>query len=317
MKQRIQVLSSFLLIAALSFSSSCHTLGFNDSQVQAFSSPESAGDALTAAIRQGDDQALLAILGSGYEKVLSSGDPVLDQEEQERFLAAYDAQHGWLPWDDGIATLQIGQNGWIFPIPLLEDGDGWRFDLAEGKDELLSRRIGENELNTIQACLAFVDAEREYYQSNPQGKAQPEFARFILSTEGHKDGLYWATAESETPSPLGSLYAGAQFEGYEFTQGELQPFHGYLFRVLQSQGPNAPGGAFDYIKDGSMTEGFALIAWPATYGESGIQSFLVNHVGLVYEQDLGEDTGELAVQVKSFDPDGSWHLVSKEDTDIP
>ena len=279
---------------------------------EAFSSPEVAGEALVAALKTSDEVALTRILGEGSEDLLTSGDPVLDQAQRSEFVSAYETQHAWEAREDGVTVLETGADSWPFPIPLLDGEDGWRFDTAMGVEEILNRRIGGNELNTIQACLAFVDAQREYYERNPRGHEGPEYARFILSTEGERDGLYWPTSGDQAPSPLGPSYASARAEGYSPTQGERSPFHGYLFRVLHAQGPDAYGGAKDYVQGGALTGGFALVAWPARYGSSGVMTFLVNHVGLVYEKDLGPDTEAQVGAMQAFDPGAGWAVVSAE-----
>ena len=192
----------------------------------------------------------------------------------------------------------------------MQGQSGWRFDTSEGAEEILNRRIGRNELDAIQACLAFVDAERDYYQRNPRKQSRPEYARFLLSSKGQRDGLYWQSSSSEAPSPLGAIYAQARSDGYSPEQGAGRPYHGYLYRVLHAQGPNAPGGARNYIKADAMTGGFALIASPAEYMSSGVMTFVVNQTGLVYQKDLGPDTENLAADIQMFNPDATWALVS-------
>ena len=301
-----------LLTATLALVISCRTLTIELGEGQAFSSPQAAGDALLAALKSDNTDALAKILGKGSEPLLTSGDPVINREQREQFVSAYDLEHSWTAWSEGVAVLEIGENGWPFPIPVLEGKGGWRFDTAEGAGEILNRRIGKNELDTIQACLAFVDAEREYYLRNPRNRVTPEYARFILSNKGEKDGLYWATSGDEAPSPLGALYAAARSEGYSPTQGVGKPFHGYLYRALHAQGANAPGGAYHYIEGEEMTGGFALLSSPAKYGASGIMTFLVNQIGLVYQKDLGSKTEKIAAAMKTFDPDDTWTLIPAE-----
>ena len=302
--------------AASALALSCSTLGTDLDGGRPFASPEAAGEALVAALKSDDEGAVEAILGHGSEALTTSGDPVMDRNQNARFVALYDARHSWIDWAPGVAVLEAGENAWPFPIPLVESKGnwwgrrgGWRFDTPEGAGEILNRRIGRNELNTIQACLAFVDAEREYYARNPQGSAVPAYARFILSSEGEKDGLYWPTSGDEAPSPLGPLYAAARDEGYTPAQGAGKPFEGYFYRVLDAQGASAPGGAYGYIEEGAMTRGFAMVASPAKYGASGVMSFLVNQLGLVYQKDLGPETEKIAVSMETFDPDESWALV--------
>jgi len=285
---------------------------FGGPEAEAFASPQAAGEALFVAVQADDDDALTRIFGASHKNLLTSGDPVLDGQQRSRFVSAYEAHHAWRPWGQGVAMLEVGENAWPFPIPLLDSGGVWRFDAAWGAEEVLDRRIGKNELDTIQACLAFVDAERDYYRRNPRGRDTAEYARFILSSKSQRDGLYWPTKEGEDPSPLGPLYAEATAQGYSPERGKGRPYHGYLYRVLGGQGSNAPGGARDYVHGDSMTGGFALVAWPARYGSSGIKTFIVNQVGIVYQKDLGSDTSRLTAAMKVFDPDDSWDLVPVE-----
>jgi len=300
-----------LLIAPASLTA-CRMFGGGDLDGEAFASPQAAGETLIAALQANDDDALVRVFGASHQNLLTSGDPVFDQQQRSRFVSAYETRHAFRPWGQGVVMLEVGDNAWPFPVPLIDDEGVWRFDTARGDEEILDRRIGKNELDTIQACLAFVDAERDYYRRNPRGRDTAEYARFILSSEGQQDGLYWPTADGEDPSPLGPLYAGARAEGYSPERGQGRAYHGYVYRVLRGQGPNAPGGARDYLQGDSMTGGFALAAWPAQYGASGIKTFLVNQVGIVYEKDLGPDSGKLAATMKVFDPDDSWDLVSVE-----
>jgi len=284
---------------------------------RAFSSPGAAGEALVAALKADDPAALSQVLGSSVVSLLTSGDPIADQQEYRRFVSAYDLDHHWSALEEGTAMLAVGKDGWPFPIPLVDGEGGWHFDGARGADEIVNRRIGSNELGAIQACLAFVDAEREYYRRNPRGREMPEYARFIPSGEGEKDGLYWESAAGETPSPLGRAYAVARSQGYAYDQGESKPFHGYLYRVLHAQGPAAPGGAYDYVQGDEMTRGFALVAWPAKYDASGVTTFIVNQLGLVYEKDLGPETGKIAKSLPTFDPDDSWAVVPSNARALP
>jgi len=317
MQQLSRIATFLLLTTGLALVSSCHAPRVEPGGGQAFSSPRAAGAALIAALESDDTDALEKILGKGSERLLTSGDAVMDREQREEFIRAYELQHSWIAWSAGVAVLEIGENGWVFPIPLLQGKDDWRFDAAEGADEILNRRIGKNELDAIQACLAFVDAERDYYLRNPRHRATPEYARFILSSAGDKDGLYWATSADQAPSPLGARYAAARAEGYSPDQGASRPFHGYLYRVLHAQGANAPGGSRNYTEGGAMTGGFALLASPAKYGASGVMTFLVNQVGLVYQKDLGPKTEPIAAAMRTFDPDDTWTLVPAESPTQP
>ena len=204
--------------------------------------------------------------------------------------------------------LIIGRNDWPFPIPIIKQGQQWIFDTASGKEEILDRRIGRNELYTIQVMLAVVDAQREYAMKDRDGDGLLEYAQKFMSDPDKKNGLYWPAKEGEDPSPLGLLAAKAKREGYSKAQDpeEPQPYHGYFYRILTSQGPNAAGGAFDYIVKGKMIGGFAVVAYPADYGNSGVMTFIVNHDDVVYQKDLGEDTEKEAQAIKLFDPDKTW-----------
>ena len=220
-------------------------------------------------------------------------------------MKEYEAQHELVSSDDGKTTLEVGADEWPFPYPLVQSNGRWRFDSAAGAEEIINRRVGANELATIQTCLAFVDAQREYYVRNPEQGPLLHYAQRLMSTDGHKDGLYWATNADEPPSPIGLAYA--QSEGY-FTErvSKDDPYHGYLYRLLTAQGPHAPGGAYDYMVGDKMLGGFAIIAIPAEYGNSGVMSFIVSHDGVVYSRDLGPDTPDAAKAIKAFDPDSDW-----------
>jgi hypothetical protein len=272
-----------------------------------FPSAEEATAALVAALRAHDSRALVQILGSEARPLVSSGDPVADRQIRDAFLAKYDAANALVPGANGAMTLQIGQDDWPFPIPLVKDGEQWRFDARAGREEILARRIGRNELFTMQTCLAYVDAQREYYEQDRRGNGVLQYAQKFASTPGKRDGLYWETKAGEPLSPLGSLVAQARKEGYRRDQaGGPTPYHGYFFRILTSQGADAADGAYDYVVRGQMIGGFALVAYPAQYGVSGVMTFIVNQDGVVYEKDLGPTTATLAGAMKAFNPDKSW-----------
>jgi len=203
----------------------------------------------------------------------------------------------------------IGKDDWPFPIPLVKKGDSWFFDTEKGREEVLNRRIGQNELSTIQTMLAIVDAQREYAVKDLDGDGVPEYARKFMSDPGKKNGLYWETKEGEELSPLGPAAAQAREEGYKKSGNKPIPFHGYYYRILESQGKNAAGGAYDYVVKGKMIGGFAVVAYPAKYGNSGVMTFLVNHDGVVYQKDLGKITAKTANAMKKFDPDSTWKKV--------
>jgi len=271
-----------------------------------FTSPEEAVQALISAAKSEDVRALLEVLGKEAEPALKSGDPVQDKNSREKFLQEYERAHALDTGENGT-TLEVGSDRWPFPFPIVQHEGRWKFDSVAGTEEIVNRRVGANELATIQSCLAFVDAEREYYVRNPEHDPLLHYAQKLISDGGHKDGLYWPTQDSEPQSPLGEEFAHARSEGY-FAEGtsKAAPYHGYVYRLLRSQGPNAAGGAYDYLVRDKMLGGFALIASPAEYGNSGVMTFLVNHDGAVYSKDLGADTAKAALAIQSFDPDQSW-----------
>jgi hypothetical protein len=271
-----------------------------------FASAEEASKALVATLRTGDVKALIGVLGSESRSLVSSGDAVSDRQLREKFLQAYDAGNRLIPYGT-YSVLQVGTDNWPFPIPIVKDGERWHFDVSEGREEIIARRIGRNELYTMQTCLAYVDAQREYYSEDRNGAGILEYAQKFASTPGKRDGLYWPTKDGEPLSPLGALVARARAEGYRRDEsGGPTPLHGYMYRILTAQGPAAPDGAYDYIAKGHMIAGFALVAFPAQYGTSGVMTFIVNHDGVVYEKDLGPKTRDLARAMKKFDPDTTW-----------
>jgi len=272
-----------------------------------FATVDQAVKALVEAARAGDTHALLEVLGEGAKPLIESGDPVQDHNARQLFVHEYDMLNSLLTLPDGTTILQVGSDNWPFPFPLVQEGERWRFDDAAGVDEIINRRVGRNELFTVQACLAYVDAQREYYLRNPENDKLLHYAKRLLSTEGHKDGLYWPPAEGEEESPLGAEFARARSEGY-LQEGvpRPEPFHGYIYRALEAQGAHADGGAYDYVAHEQMIGGFALVAYPAEYGKSGVMTFVVNHKGVVFSKDLGADTAKIAGEMKLFDPDNTW-----------
>jgi hypothetical protein len=277
---------------------------------QHFASPEAAAAALVTAVKSGDQTAVLAVLGTNAQPILESGDPVADREVSERFVASYEEAHAVQKPKAGKSELVIGKDEWPFPIPLVKEAKGWRFDAAAGQEEILDRRIGRNERFTIQACLAIVDAQRDYYARNPDGDPLRHYARRFGSSEGKRDGLYFPTAEGEPESPLGALVAQARDEGYT---SKPTPFHGYYYRMLEAQGPSARDGAYGYVAHGQMIGGFAVVAYPALYDNSGVMTFIVNQDGVVYQQDLGRDTEKRARAIERYDPDKKWQRVPDQD----
>ncbi len=246
---------------------------------------------------------MLDVLGPGSGKIVQSGDAVADKASRERFLRAYNEANRLDKSGDAKAVLSVGKDSWPFPIPIVKDAAGWRFDARQGQEEILNRRIGRNELSAVQAMLAYVDAQREYYLRNPQGDKLLHYAQKFASAPGKRDGLYFPTQAGEKPSPLGPLFASAKAEGYTKGDSSLPvPYHGYRYRILRGQGADAPGGAYEYIAQGRMIGGFALVAWPASYGNSGVMTFIVNHGGVVYEKDLGPDTAAAVQKITTIQP---------------
>ena len=282
-----------------------------------FASPEDAVAALVAAVKSDDPKALLAVLGPDGARVAESGDTVADREGREGFVASYEEKHSIAKTSDTEAKLTTGKDDWPMPIPIVKDASGWRFDTKAGEQEILARRIGRNELDTIQTLLAIVDAQREYYERDPDKSGLLHYAQYFISGKGKRDGLYFETKEGEPESPLGSLIAGARAEGYKGGQGKATPYHGYYYRILKAQGPHAQGGAYDYVAKGKLMGGFAVVAYPATWGASGVMTFVVNHDDVVYEKDLGPNTAAIAKAMTKFDPDDTWKPVSEHDEVLP
>jgi Protein of unknown function (DUF2950) len=274
---------------------------------QSFKTPEEAVDALVSAAKTGDRKAVLTVLGRDGADIVSSGDAIADASARNRVIEAYDAKHQVVMEGTDKAALIIGREDWPFPIPLVRKDNTWRFDTAAGREEILYRRIGRNELSAVQACLAYVDAQQEYAEQGVAGNGV--YAQRIVSRPGKKDGLYWPAQSGADESPLGELAASAAAEGYRVGQ-QHAPYHGYYYKVLTRQGPNAPGGPLDYIVRGKMIGGFALVAYPAEYRNSGVMTFLVNHQGNVYEKDLGPNTASITTGMTAFNPDKTWRRVT-------
>ena len=276
---------------------------------QTFSSPDQAIEALVKAARDGDRKAIVTVLGPDGAEIASSGDDVADADGRQRFLAAYDTKHQVTMDGDNKAIMVIGSEDFPFPIPLMKKDGNWRFDTAAGRDEILFRRIGRNELNAIQTLLAYVDAQNEYADKD-RGAGVGIYAQRIVSRSGKTDGLYWPAAQGDQ-SPLGELVAEATAEGYRAKGGEERtPFHGYYFKILTRQGPAARGGALNYVVNDKMMGGFAMVAYPASYRNSGVMTFLVNHDGVIFQKDLGPETARIAERMTVFNPDASWTMVT-------
>lgn len=281
-----------------------------------FPSPEAAVQALVAASRADDLKTIQAILGPDSEELISSGDSVADNASRDKFVAAYEQKHSLEARTTDTMILNIGADDWTLPIPIVKQGNSWGFDIAEGKQEILNRRIGRNELHVIDVIDAFVDAQHEYARKDCRGDGKVEFAQRFISSPGIRDGLYWEAGEGQEQSPLGPLIAQAAQEGYA-TEDTLSPFHGYYFRILTEQGEHAAGGAYQYVDKGKMIFGFALVAYPSEYGNSGVMTFVVNQEGMIFEKDLGENTRSLAEAIVVYNPDESWKKVEDLEPAIP
>lgn len=279
------------------------------SEQKTFASPEQAVAALVSATRSGVTAELLKILGPEGKKLVHSGDPIADKEAWDKFITAYGKGNKIVMNASDKAVLVIGEREWPFPIPLVKQGDAWRFDTQAGEEEILDRRIGRNELNAIEVCRAYVDAQREYASKDRNGDGLLEYAPKFMSSPGQHNGLYWPVPTGEPESPLGPLMVSAQAEGYgtKATHGHKHnPYHGYYYRILTRQGKDAAGGAYDYMVKGHMIGGFALVAYPAQYGVLGVMTFLINQDGVVYQKDLGPNTTKIARRMTEFNPDTTW-----------
>ena len=276
-----------------------------------FASPGDAAGALVSAAKANDMSKVLAILGPAGRDIVVSGDAVADKNARAKFLKAYDAANRISNEGDNKAVLIIGEENWPFPIPVVRIDGRWQFDASAGRQEILFRRIGRNERNAIQVCLAYVDAQNDYARMDPQKKGVAAYAERFVSSRDKKDGLYWPAKDSEAASPLGELVAAAAREGYRPARGEA--YYGYHYKMLRAQGSAAPGGAFDYVAHGNMIAGFALVAYPSAYRNSGVMTFIVNHDGTVFQKDLGPRTSQVAARMKSFNPDQTWQKVKPEE----
>lgn len=275
---------------------------------QNFPTAEEAVKALVEAVRADRLDVVAKILGPSSGRILNSGDPYADAQGRRDFLASYDEQHKLVPDGPDRIVIQAGKSDWPLPIPLIQANGSWHFDTEAGLQELINRRIGRNEIAAVRTSLAYVDAQKLFSAMAKEVEGAPEYAQELVSTPGRHDGLYWPSEEGQPDSPLAPLMAQAVEEGYpgERIRGKRVPYHGYYFRILTGQGTSAAEGARNYVKNGRMTGGFALVAWPATYGTSGIMSFVVNQNGIVFQKDLGPNTASIAAAMKLFDPDLSW-----------
>ena len=298
-----------LMISIASCNKSTEKPAATEAVQRTFASPDDAGKALAEAARADSHDALIAIFGPGSQDIIFSGDTAQDKTNFDRFTAAYATMNRWRKQTDGSEVLFLGADNNPFPIPLKKNSaEQWYFDTAAGKDEILSRRIGDNELAVIEVVAAMADAQAEYFSQHHDGVKQ--YAPKFISDEGKQNGLYWKSPEGQPKSPLGPLAAyAAVTEGFTPEANKQQPFHGYFYRILTKQGAGAKGGAKDYIANGMMTGGFAFVAYPEKYGDTGITTFVINQAGVMYEKNLGKDTIELAKAMTEFDPDKTWSPV--------
>ena len=274
-------------------------------QPRAFTSPEEAMNAFGDAVARSDEAAVKTLLGPDYRNYI----PPVGAEIRYRFLEAWARAHSIKPAGDDQALIAVGTDGWTLPIPLVKSARGWRFDMRAGAEEIRVRRIGRNELAVMRVMLAIHDAQMEYATVDRDGNGVLEYAVRFRSSPGKRNGLYWPAKPGEASSPLGPLVAEARDAGARPGSG----YHGYRYRLLRAQGKNAPGGAFDYVARGRKIGGFAAVAWPVRYGDSGVMTFMVNHQGIVYEKNLGLDTATRASGMRRFDPDASWRKVDAKD----
>jgi Protein of unknown function (DUF2950) len=302
----VTLLGLMILVASFASFTVQHAAAQQTTQ-RTFDSPGKAAAAMFDAAKAGDTNALTQIFGPDSKELLASGDPVADKATREQVVKKYEEMHRLVTEPDKSVTLYIGAENWPFPIPIVEKNNVWFFDTAKGKQEVLFRRIGRNENFTIATLQSLVDAQKEFAKMTHDGDSTKQFAKQILSDEGKHNGLYWKSGPGEPASPIGPLIAQATREGYE-RGAKAVPFHGYYYRILTGQGKDAPGGAMSYLTDGKLTKGFAFIAYPAEYRNSGVMTFIVNKDGQVFQKDLGTNTASIAAGIKEFNPDKTWSV---------
>jgi hypothetical protein len=306
----ISILSTLIPVAILILFAGCSKSA--KPSYETFASPDDAGNALLTSAKSGDSNAVIAVFGPDSKDIVVTGDPVQDKNTADQVVAAYNAMHRWRKMPDGSQTLLLGADNFPFPIPLKKNPAGqWYFDVAAGREEILIRRIGRNELAVMDVCVALADAQGEYYSMHHDDGSTHVFAAKFISDTGKQNGLYWASAEGQPKSPLGPLAAFATNEGYSLKPDSHVPFHGYYFHMLTRQGANVPGGAKDYVVSGKMTGGFAFVAYPAEYRNSGVMTFIINQDGVLLQKDLGATTGQTAAAMTEFNPDQSWTSVGQ------
>jgi hypothetical protein len=277
-----------------------------EAKQKVFGSPEEAMKALVETARSGERKDVLAILGPEGEDIISSGDEVADKNTLEQFVKSYQEKVDFVKEKEEWVSVIMGKDNWPFPIPIVKKGEGWMFDTKAGREEVLNRRIGSNELSAIRVCLGYVDAQQEYASTDREQDGIIQYAQKFASDTYRRNGLYWEPAEGEIPSPVGPFAARAAAEGYRRAADKPTPYHGYYYKILKGQGKSAPGGAYHYVINGHMVAGFALVAWPAEYGVSGVMTFLVNQNGTVYEKDLSPKTEGIVKAMTLYNPDRTW-----------
>jgi hypothetical protein len=271
-----------------------------------FGTPEEAMKTLVEIVKAGDTKGMMVILGPEGEDIISSGDAVADKVVMDRFVKAYQEKVDFVKEKEDRLSVIMGNDNWPFPIPMMKTAEGWKFDTKAGREEVLNRRVGRNELDAIRMCRGYVEAQREYASTDRERDGIIQYAQKFTSDPYRRNGLYWQAAEGEIPSPVGPFAARAASEGYRRAGEKPTPYHGYYYKILKGQGMNAPGGAYQYVINGHMVAGFALVAWPAEYGVSGVMTFVVNQNGIVYQKDLGPKTDGIAKAMTLYNPDRTW-----------
>jgi hypothetical protein len=307
---RISIFILTILGAALLLSLTGISPAYSQVGQKTFASPDEAAKAFVEACGANDEKALIEILGPQGKSIIITSDRAGDADARKKFFSASREKLNIEKTGVKKMTIVIGKNSWPFPIPIVKDGEGWRFDTAAGREEIFNRRIGRNELNAIAVCRAYVDAQRQYAAKDRSGAGILEYARKFGSSPGKKDGLYWPADNSQEMSPFGPLIVPSS--DYQAARKQGEPYHGYYFRILDRQGSSVPGGAFNYVINGHMLAGFALVAFPADYGTSGVVTFVINQWGFLYQKDLGDDTAKLAGAMNTYNPDSSWSIVKEK-----
>ena len=320
MQRLSRSIEMMLIVGPMLLAAACAERAPDDADQQAFGTPDEATAALVEALETHDVAALRRLVGAEAEGLLSSGDTAADRRDREAFLARYRVRHQLVAGGPDDVMLQVGEDEWPLPVPLRRRNERWRFDGNAAAHELLMRRIGTNELHTIDVMRGFVEAQEEYAAVGHDGAERGVYARVLRSEPGKQNGLYWEAADGEPPSPAGPFLAAATAAGKLTpgqpapSEGQPAPYHGYVYRMLFSQGPAANGGARDYVVDGKLTGGFALLAYPAEYGQTGVMTLMVSQDGIVWQRDLGDKTAELAAAITRFDPDRTWTPIAPNET---